>query len=147
MALPAAGQEKSARAEVQGADLGNDKSRLLLALEEYLGDTEGPKRFDWLYLENPYGLAKAWMLVQEGSEEVLGVAAIFPRPMRRGGKNTVGYVFGDFCLKPSWRSLGPGIQLQKACMLSACAGEALSDRKSTRLNSSHSSPSRMPSSA
>jgi len=126
MALPATGQEKSARAAVQCADLAKDKPRVLVALEQYLGVTEGVKRFDWLYLENPYGLAKAWMLVQEGSQEVLGAAAIFPRPLLKGGKNTVGYVFGDFCLKPSWRSLGPGIQLQKACMLSACAGEALS---------------------
>lgn len=122
MALPAAKQEKIARCEVRCADLVKDKTDILSALEAYLGATENVKRFDWLYLAGPHGPAKCWLLIDTETQEVVGAAALFPRLVIKDGKEILGCVFGDFCLKPSWRSLGPGVQLQKACIQSLTDG-------------------------
>jgi hypothetical protein len=101
---------------VRRADLNRDRSLLLETLDKHLGVQNGAARFDWLYLQGVYGEARAFLLDDEAQGAVAGVAALFPRQFRDNGNTLSGCVFGDFCLAPASRSLGPGLQLQRACL-------------------------------
>lgn len=108
---------KKPRATVERrADLGRDRSLLLAAIETFVGAQQGEVRYDWLYLRGPFGPARAWLLTEKEEGAVVGVAALFPRVLVDCGKTVSGCVLGDFGLAPAWRSLGPGLQLQKACL-------------------------------
>jgi len=101
---------------VQPAHLQRDRSLLLTTLKEYLGPPENEARFEWLYCRGPFGEARAWLLREGDGGTLVGMAAVFPRLLASNGEIVNGCVLGDFCLAPSWRTLGPGVQLQKECL-------------------------------
>jgi hypothetical protein len=101
---------------VRRADLKRDRSLLLEVLDKHLRVPNGAARFDWLYLQGFYGEARAFLLDDDAQGAVVGVAALFPREFRDSGNTLHGCVLGDFCLAPTSRSLGPGLQLQRACL-------------------------------
>jgi hypothetical protein len=76
-------------------------------------------RFDWLYLNSPHGPGRLWVAREGAGGGVVGAAGAFPRPMREGGRRLAGIVLGDFCLAPAYRSLGPALALQRACLAGA----------------------------
>lgn len=87
---------------------------------EFLRKNHSPdstsERFDWLYRRSPAGPAKSWILVDSKTSMTMGVAAAFPRRFYAHGREACGWVLGDFCIERSFRSLGPAIQLQEACL-------------------------------
>jgi hypothetical protein len=101
---------------IRQADLELDRHMLIESLYLYLTKQSNEQRFDWLYTQNPYGHARAWVACDEQTEDVIGMAAAFPRGMRVGGKNLLCWVLGDFCIKDGFRSLGPALLLQRACL-------------------------------
>ncbi len=56
------------------------------------------------------------MAEDAGSGALVGAAAAFPRRLREAGVAKSGYVLGDFCIHPGYRSMGPALQLQRACL-------------------------------
>lgn len=98
--------------QVRDADLKSDRDELIRFFRENLTPASDPTRFDWLYVENPHGEARAWMAVDEAGETV-GVAAAFPRTFWIEGKRERGWVLGDFCIASKHRSLGPALLLQR----------------------------------
>ena len=48
--------------------------------------------------------------------EIAGASAVFPRSLYVNGQKTMGFVLGDFCIHPEYRTLGPAVQLQRACL-------------------------------
>jgi hypothetical protein len=74
------------------------------------------RKFDWLYLESPHGVAHAWVAEDGERGELVGAAGAFPRKLCSEGREIAGLVLGDFCLTERLRSLGPALQLQRACM-------------------------------
>ncbi len=72
------------------------------------------RRFDWLYKNSPHGQARVWLAQADG--EVIGVGAAFPRRYSVGHKIMTAWVLGDFCLDSRFRSLGPALALQRACL-------------------------------
>jgi len=56
------------------------------------------------------------MAVDQTKHSILGVAAAFPRRFYLGNDKVTGWVLGDFCFDPQFRSLGPALQLQRACL-------------------------------
>jgi GNAT superfamily N-acetyltransferase len=72
--------------------------------------------FRWLYCDGPHGVARAWVAVDDENGEIVGAAGAFPRKLYFGGKEGTGFVLGDFCMNEKYRSLGPSIQLQRACI-------------------------------
>ena len=99
---------------IRPADLRADRDVLIRTLSRYLTPDSNARRFDWLYLENPAGPAKVW--IAEGAQGPAGVGAAFPRRLLVEGVETSACVLGDFCIAPEHRSLGPAIQLQRACL-------------------------------
>jgi GNAT acetyltransferase-like protein len=107
---------------VREASLTDDQHLLIGLARTYLnGDADGG-RFRWLYQENPFGPARAWIACGKNGDAA-GMAAVFPRQMYCDGVAVSGCVLGDFCTSTKYRSLGPALQLQRACLACARSGE------------------------
>lgn len=109
---------------VRDADLDRDRSEIIRVLREYLTEHSDDKRYDWLYLQNPNGRARAWIASDDSDGRTVGVAGAFPRTMFRDGAAGPGYVLGDFCVSTDARSLGPALALQRACLKGIAAENA-----------------------
>jgi hypothetical protein len=103
---------------VREADLRQDRDELMRFLSENLTKQSNPSRFEWLYLQNPYGLARAWIATNETTRRIAGVGAAFPRSVWVDGTVRRAWVLGDFCIAPECRSLGPALILQRSCLRS-----------------------------
>jgi hypothetical protein len=98
------------------ADPEADRALLTDLLSRNLSPDAGGRRFEWLYRENPHGLARVWVATEDGTGRALGVAAAFPRKFLTGDSFRTAFVLGDFCIDPQHRSLGLALQLQRACL-------------------------------
>ncbi len=101
---------------IRPANLDSDLTALEKVLVRNLTTHSDLRRFNWLYREGPHGEAHAWLAIDDGNGEIVGAGAAFPRRMYFDGHEKVGLVFGDFCMDEKYRSLGPSLQLQRACM-------------------------------
>jgi len=109
---------------IRPADLSADRSAILEALRRFLSPDAGEARYEWLYLRSPHGPASAWIAVDEGRGEAVGVASAFPRRAFVDGTERVGWVLGDFCIHDEYRALGPALQLNRACLGAVDRGAA-----------------------
>lgn len=107
---------------IRRANLCSDRNLLIDFFARYLTPTSNARRFDWLYRENPCGVACAWIAENSETHEVIGAAAAFPRRFYFEGSELTGFVLGDFCIHPGHRSMGPALQLQRACLEHAASG-------------------------
>ncbi len=98
------------------ADLNIDREAIVNFSKEFLTSEASLIRFNWLYLENPFGVAKTWIAYDDLTREMVGISAAFPRLVSISGNGHICWVLGDFCIHPSCRSLGPALLLQKACL-------------------------------
>jgi hypothetical protein len=101
---------------IRTADPVSDRALLIDLLSLNLSPDAGGPRFEWLYLANPHGPARAWVATEEGTGRGLGAAAAFPRRLLVGESVRLGYVLGDFCIDQHHRSLGLALQLQRVCL-------------------------------
>jgi hypothetical protein len=108
---------------IRRGDLGSDRDILVALLSRHLGPHCDSRRFDWLYRDNPSGPAQVWIAVEGMRDEAVGMAAVFPRLMYFERRQEIGCVLGDFCLEEAARSLGPALQLQRACMAEIDSGK------------------------
>ena len=101
---------------IRRADLETDRGLLIDAIGRWLAPgADGGRRFDWLYRQGPHGPAQVWIAKDEDGS-LIGAAAAFPRRMYTEGVIKTGCVLGDFFVTPEYRSLGPAVQLQRACL-------------------------------
>jgi hypothetical protein len=105
--------------EVRCADLDQDREPIIDALRRFLTRHSTAMRYDWLYKSGPHGQACAWIAADTETLSVIGVAAAFPRQLWTGTGVAVAWVLGDFCLDERYRSLGPALRLQRACLNAA----------------------------
>jgi len=101
---------------IRRADLAVDRGIIIDALARYLTPVSDDRRFQWLYLNGVHGAPQAWVAVDADEDAICGAAAAFPRRFHLGNEEILGWVLGDFCLDPQYRSLGPALQLQRACL-------------------------------
>jgi len=107
---------------IREANLIDDRGILTGLARAYLDGDADEGRFRWLYQESPFGPARAWIAC-ESPDKAVGMAAVFPRRMYRDGVVVSGCVLGDLCVSREYRSLGPALQLQRACLACARSGE------------------------
>ncbi len=107
---------------VRPANLDSDREVLIDTLGRYLTALSDGRRFDWLYRDNPHGPARVWIATDTESHAVVGLAAAFPRRLYVGEAVKLGCVLGDFCIHERYRSLGPALQLQRACLAEIDSG-------------------------
>ncbi len=72
-----------------------------------------PERFEWLYLKNPHGQAKAWFVVDEKSGEKVAFTCVLPRKMKVDGKEILAWNCGDFSVDKKFRTLGVAMKLRR----------------------------------
>jgi hypothetical protein len=101
---------------IRPADLESDRELLIRTISRYLTSLSDDVRFDWLYKDNPHGQARVWVAVDTGSDEIIGMAAAFPRSVCIGQLKERAWVLGDFCIDRQHRSLGLALQLQRLCL-------------------------------
>jgi hypothetical protein len=104
------------KATIRLADLEADRGPLISVFREHLDPQFDERRFDWMYFQGPHGRARVWVSEDEASKRIVGAAAAFPRQMYFRGAKIRSYVLGDFCIHPTFRTLGPALQLQRACL-------------------------------
>ena len=102
--------------KIADADLAAHRELLIKTFYRLLTGQSDGRRFDWLYRNGPHGEARAWLAIDGNQETVIGAAAAFPRRFYVGDREISGWVLGDFCLDAGYRSLGPALQLQRACL-------------------------------
>jgi hypothetical protein len=101
---------------IRRANLDSDRLALIELIRLHLTVQSDLARFQWLYLEGTFGEAQAWIMCEEATGKIVGAAAAFPRRMYFDGEERTGLVLGDFCMDERYRSLGPSLQLQRACL-------------------------------
>lgn len=114
-------QASSMPERIRTADPGAERALLTDLLSQNLGSATGARRYEWLYLENPHGPARAWIATEPGTGRGVGAAAAFPRTVFVNGSIRQSYVLGDFCIDQHHRSLGLALQLQRACLAEIAA--------------------------
>jgi hypothetical protein len=102
--------------QISSGSLESHQADLIALFKRYLAPDFDENRFDWLYRQSPYGPARVWVASDHGTGTIVGAAAAFPRSFYFQGTRKMGWVLGDFCLAEQYRSLGPAIQLQRACL-------------------------------
>ena len=90
---------------VHEVDVAAERGTLLDLLESNLSDYGGPPHFDWLYLGNPWGKARAWIAEDERTGDPVGVAAAFPRRLHLKGREQLCWNLGDFAIRAGHRHL------------------------------------------
>jgi hypothetical protein len=98
--------------ECREADVENVQERLVSFLNAQFDPWGGEEKFDWLYRENPFGLARVWVL-EDARGRLLGSSSAFPRRLRLGDVRWNGWVLGDFAVAKEHRAVGPAMALQR----------------------------------
>jgi hypothetical protein len=105
------------------AALDRDAEPMIKLLAATVNPRYDRARLEWLYLHNPDGPAAAWVMVDPVTEEIAGTAAAVPRRMRVGDRIELAWILSDFCVAERYRTLGPALQLQRACLAPVASGE------------------------
>ena len=109
--------------KVRSANLEADRVLLIDTHLRYLTPHSNAARFDWLYRHNPHGQGQVWIAYDPTNGAIIGTASAFPRCLSIAGHKEKGWVLGDFCVNESYRSLGPALQLQRACLAAVDTGQ------------------------
>jgi len=99
--------------QVRTAEVQKERRALTEFLTANLTPDANEFRYEWLYCMNPAGVARAWVACETETGALIGISAAFPRRIYHREKEVRGYVLGDFCIHPDYRSLGPALALQK----------------------------------
>jgi len=108
---------------VRQADLETDRDLIVETLRRYLNSSYDNTRFEWCYEKNPYGRARTWIAEDAELHTTVGIASAFPRMFAVMGEVQLMWVLGDFCVSDQYRSLGPALQLQRACLTGIGSGK------------------------
>lgn len=109
---------------IRPAEIVKEKVALTAFLTAHLSPDADKTRYDWLYHQNPDGAARVWVACDSETQQMIGVAAAFPRRARCGGREVRAYVLGDFCIHREFRTLGPALALQRMCLEDLSKGDA-----------------------
>lgn len=102
--------------KVRPGDVETDSRAVIGLLSSHLNPAYDRQRFDWVYQRNPAGPGRFWVAVDDSTGELIGTAGALPRELCVAGARLVGWVLTDFCISETHRSLGPALQLQRACL-------------------------------
>lgn len=109
---------------IRPAHLESDRELLNDTLKRFLTPLADRSRFNWLYRDNPFGQARVWLAIDHDTAAVVGTASAFPRRLYANGCEVSAWVLGDFCINDQYRSLGPALKLQRACLTELDSGGA-----------------------
>ncbi len=107
---------------IHKADIEKDKHEILKFWRE--NHTKAlDKKYAWIYEGNPAGKAIVWILKDEVSQQIAGMAVIFLRIYSVCGIDMLAGVNGDFLVSKTHRTLGPAMMIQRSIMSSVDNGD------------------------
>lgn len=110
-----------ANIEIRAADLTDDREALVELLLRHSTARSTEQRYRWFYEDNPHGRAEVLLAYDSGARAIIGSGAVIPRRMYVNGVAAGAAVMADFWIHPDYRSLGPAVRLQRACVERAAA--------------------------
>jgi hypothetical protein len=114
--------------EIGIADVAADRDLLADLLGRFLTRVSSPRRCQWFYEQNPHGRATVHVARELDTGRIVGSGAVIPRQLWLDGQPQKAAVLADFWIHPDHRTLGPALQLQRACLATAEAtGAAVYD--------------------
>jgi hypothetical protein len=106
----------------RAARLDDDQEEICTILCRNLPNIDHRRRFVWLYLQNPAGVAWSWFAIDEATRIPIGAASLFPRAMWVDQEVVTCGQVGDFAIDMNYRTLGPALTLQRATFEPVDAG-------------------------
>ena len=83
-----------------------DFPRIYDLVNEAFGSKRTRKQFEWLYRDNPSGVARCYVMIERASGEFIRSTANFPWPIRCGDEPLLGAIGGDSVTHPSKQCQG-----------------------------------------
>ncbi len=109
--------------EIRELSLPDDLDRILTLHNANRQVPATRRRFEWAYLENPEGRARAWAAEDAGT--LVGVAVVFPRCVRLpDGRRVRAWTTGDLSVSASHRRQGLASRLRVATRAAVDAGDS-----------------------
>ena len=105
------------------ANLNKDRDTVIDILNQNRDYEVDTKRYEWLYLKNPFGPARVWLMKDEDHAKFIGAAAALPRSVWVKGDLIKCYILADFSIDPHYRSLGPALKLNRVSLTPVFDGE------------------------
>ena len=103
------------------ANLDKDKQVILDLWRRNLADTNHlEERFNWQFLNSPFGRGQIWILEADG--QPIGTTSLSMRPLKLRDTLTTAGVAGDLAVNKGHRFLQPALMLQRALISSADPG-------------------------
>ncbi len=103
--LPLSKQSRDDRFVVRRAHVA-DYEAIYDCVDEAFGRKRPRALFNWLYRENPFGLARAWILEEVATSRILKTGVYYPWPIWRDDKALQGSLSGDAATVPDWQRKG-----------------------------------------
>ena len=72
------------------------------------------ERYDWLYLNNPHGIATGWKAIDEETNKLVGFTVALPRKVSVLGQHVIAWNCADFSIDVKYRTLGVAAKLRRA---------------------------------
>lgn len=108
---------------IREANLVQDKDILIQTRNQNRSRSTDERRYQWRYLANPHGTARAWLAVDDQRGAVVGSAAVHPRLMYVCGEKVTCWNCGDFSIHKRYRGLGVAVKLRSATTQCVNQGE------------------------
>ncbi len=102
--------------KIRQGDVEADREAVIGLLARYVNPAYDRARYDWLYRANPAGQGRLWLAVDGATGDAIGTAGALPRWVSADGRDLRAWVLADFCIGEGHRTLGPALQLQRACL-------------------------------
>jgi len=99
--------------KVVEADVDKDIGIFLDILNRNRENKVALERFQWLYLDNPQGKARAWLVIDEKSAEAVAFTSVLPRLVKVDGRDTLCWNCCDFSVDKRFRTLGVAVKLRR----------------------------------
>ncbi|QTA79102.1 acyl-transferase domain-containing protein [Desulfonema limicola] len=94
------------------ADIEKDIDIFLNLLNQNRQHKAEKSRFEWLYLKNPQGKARAWIVIDEKTQEPIAFTSVLPRMVIVNGKEIICWNCCDFSVNKRFRTLGVAVKLR-----------------------------------
>ena len=99
--------------KVVDADIEKDIDLFLALLNRNRSNKVDRNRFEWLYLNNPQGKARAWFVIDEKTADVIAFTSVLPRLVKVDESDIICWNCCDFSVDKKYRSLGVAVKLRR----------------------------------
>lgn len=104
-ALPLGEESADPRFEVRQAHP-DEFEQIYDVVDRAFGSKRSRALYDWQYRDNPFGLARAFIVVERATGAILKTGSAFPWPIWRGDEALMGELSGDAATRPDWQRKG-----------------------------------------